>query len=59
MHLSFPIVFANLKRQAAFTHTVVKGANLQFVASLLVTLNSLILVWVIESFHSGVAFRAL
>jgi len=37
---------------------VIEGANLELVASLLVALNSLVLLRMIQSFHHGVALLA-
>jgi hypothetical protein len=59
MHLRFPVVFANLEGEVAFTHTVIKSAYFKFVAPLLVALNPFVFVWVIKSFYSSMAFWAL
>ena len=38
---------------------MIEGADLQFVASLLVTHYSLVLVWMVETLHCGVTLVAL
>jgi len=64
-HLGLAVVLAELDRQVTLAHVVVERTDVEFVAAVLVTHDSLILVGVVEPFHGGVAlstfdtFRAI
>lgn len=54
-----PVLLAKLDGLLALLYRMMKRTNLCFIAAELVTVNSLILVRVVKSFHCGVAFWAL
>ena len=58
MHLGLIVVLANLKGEVALSHVVIKGANLKFVAALLVALDPFVLVRMVKTFDSCVALNA-
>lgn len=54
-----PVVAAKLDREVLLFRGVEEGTYLTFVAAELVTADSLVLVGVVKSLHSGVTLRAL
>ena len=57
-HLGLAVVFAEFDGLVTFTHVVVEGTDIQLIASMLVTHNSLVLVWMVEAFDSRMALAA-
>ena len=58
-HFGLAVILAEFDCLMPFTHVVVKGANVQLVASVLVTHDSLVFVWMVKSFNSCMTFSAL
>ena len=54
-HFGLAVVLAELDRQVALAHVVVERTDVEFVAAMLVTHDSLVLVGVVEPFHGSVA----
>lgn len=53
------VLVSQLACQLIFCRFVVKGANVKFVAATLITLHVLVLVRMIQAFHSGVTLGTL
>ena len=54
IHFGFTVSFAQFYCLVSFPHVVVKGTYIELVASMFVAHDSLVLVWMIESFNCGV-----
>ena len=57
-HLGLAVVLAEFDGLVTFTHVVIEGADVELIASMLITHDSLVLVWMVEALDGRMALAA-